>query len=56
MSVRPVVMDRFDGHFDGSATPCLFVFSGLGHLELGDDVSQASDIVEGNGKLCIDRG
>ena len=51
MSVRPAVMDREDGHFDGSATPWLSVFSGLVQLELGDNVSQASDLVEGNNEL-----
>ena len=39
MSVRPAVVDRADGHFDGSATPWLSVFSGLVQLELGDNVS-----------------
>ena len=39
ISVRTAVMDRADGHFDGSATPLLSVLSGLGQLEFGDDVS-----------------
>ena len=39
MSVRPAVMDRANGHMDGSATPGLSVFSGLGQLEFGYDVS-----------------
>ena len=51
MYVLPAVMDGDDGHFDGSAMPWLFVFSGLGQLELGDDVSQASDLVEGDNEL-----
>ena len=56
MSVRTEVMDRADGHFDVIATSWLSVFSGLGQLELGDDVSQASDLVEGDGEFCIERG
>ena len=56
MSVRPAVMDGADGHFDGSATPWLSVFSGLGQLELGDDISQTNDIVKCDVKLCIERG
>ena len=56
MSVRPAVMDGADGHFDGSATPWQSIFSRLGQLELGDDVSQASDLVEGDDEILIDRG
>ena len=33
MSVRPAVMDSSDGHFDGSVTTWLSVYSGLGQLE-----------------------
>ena len=51
MSVCPAVMDGSDSHFDGSATPWQSVFSGLGQLELGNDVSQASDTVEGDDEL-----
>ena len=51
MSVRPAVMDGADGHFDGSGTPWRSDFSRLGHLELGDDVGQASDFVEGTDKF-----
>ena len=47
MSVRPAVMDWAGGHFDDSGTPWRSDFSGLGQLELGDDVGQASDFVEG---------
>ena len=56
MSVRPAVMDEANNHVDGSATPWMSVFSGLGQLEIGDDISQASDLVECNNDLCIDRG
>ena len=51
MSVRPSVMDGADGHVDGSTKPWLSVFSGLGQLELGDNVGQASDLMEGNDEL-----
>ena len=56
MPVRPALMDRANGHFDASATPWMSVFSGLGQLEIGDDISQASDLVECDNDLCIDRG
>ena len=39
ISVRPAVMDMADGHFDGSATPRISVFAGLGLLEFGDKVN-----------------
>ena len=44
-------MDGSDGHFNGSATPWQSIFSVLGQLELRDDVSQASDLVEGDDEL-----
>ena len=44
-------MDGADGNFNGSATPWKSVFSGLGKLELGNNVSQASDLVEGDDEL-----
>ena len=47
MSVCPAVMDGADGHFNDNGTPWHFDFSGLGQLERGDDVGQASDFVEG---------
>ena len=47
MSVRPAVMDGADGHFDGGGTPWQSDFSGLGQLELGNKVGEASDFVEG---------
>ena len=51
MYVRPAVMDGANVHVNGSATPWLSVFYGIGQLELGDDVGQVSDLVEGNDKL-----
>ena len=51
MYVRPAVMDRANGHFGDSSMPWLSVFSGIGQLELGDDVGQASDLVEGEDEL-----
>ena len=51
MYVRPAVMDGSNGHVDGSATPWLYVFSGLGQLELGDDVGQVSDLMEDHNEL-----
>ena len=51
MYVRPAVMYGADGHSDGSATPWRSDFSGLGQLDLGDGVSQASDFVEGADKI-----
>ena len=63
MSVRPAVMDGADGHFDGGGTPWQSDFSGLGQLELGNKVGEASDFVEGaeeflihRGELCCDLG
>ena len=56
MSVPPALMDGADGHFDGGGTPWRSDFSGLGQLELGDDVGQASDFVEGDDECLIHRG
>ena len=56
MSVHPAVMDGANGHFDGGGTPWRSDFFGLGQLELGDDVGQAIDFVEGTDKFCIRRG
>ena len=47
MYVYLEVIDGADGHVDGGGTPWRSNFSGLGQLELGDDVGQGSDLVEG---------
>ena len=43
--MRPAVMNGSDGRF--GSTPLRSDFSGLGQLELGDDIGLASDFVEG---------
>ena len=56
MYVYLEVIDGADGHVDGGGTPWRSNFSGLGQLELGDDVGQAIDFVEGTDEFCICRG
>ena len=51
MSLRPAVMDGANGHLDGGGTPWRSDFSGLGQLELSDNVGQASDFLEGADEL-----
>ena len=40
----------------GPTAPWQSVFSGLWQLELGYNISQASDLMEGNDEICINHG